>query len=77
MRLCARVAVERGVEVFEGFGLFGCKRGCVDEGKACKTGVEQREDFRMGERGGCAELIGSCYGCCAKVEGGEKSGEGG
>lgn len=61
--MCVRVAVESGIEVFEGFGLFGCKGGGVDEGKASKTGVEQREDFCMGECGGGAELVSSCY-CC-------------
>lgn len=59
----ARVPVKWGVEVFEGFGLLGCKGGSVDEGKACKTSVEEREDFGMGKRGGGAELVGSCYGC--------------
>lgn len=63
MRMCVRVAVESRIEVFEGFRLFGCKRSGVDEGKTGKTGVEQREDFCMGERGGGAELVGSCY-CC-------------
>lgn len=73
--MCARVgvAVKRGIDVFEGFGLFGRKWGGIDEGKACETGVEQRKYFCIGERGGGAELISSGYSCRAEVEGGEKS----
>ncbi len=75
MRLRGWVAVEWGIEVFESFRLFGRERRGVDEDEACEAGVKEGEDFWGWEAWGGAKLVGSCYGCTAKVRGCNKSGE--